>query len=637
MINRISADFTDIVLQQHHSGFLIVTPERHVIYANNKIKQVNENKKLALLCEKQTKLIHSSLSLQLSQEKQAPFQLSQFAVTITEVEYESKRCFLIKFTEQKPEQTVTLNNKVQLGLITFTLNGDVISTNPYFDAICSKDIKHIEQLIYGKLESIVNTKKSLMGSCNWQSIKLKHMPRNRFYEYTIDCHHEHYLLQIRDVTRLTLKHQELKAQATTDPLTGLANRQVFDDRLSQSVIRAKRNQHKVGLVLIDLDDFKQINDSLGHQAGDKLLSEIANRLKTYVRKSDTIARLGGDEFCIIFEEVQSEKSVRDKLKKLSDAIAQPITLKNQRIFPKASLGACITDGEIEENEIYKRADAAMYSAKNMKRGSIKIHQLTQSYHHKSSIQDQLRQDIDYSQFELFFQPSVTPRSHNVCSIEALLRWRENGKPCLPKTFFDVIEQEGHANTIESWVIHEACRCRSNWASKRLVDNKVPVSINVSKSYFYHPNFIPHLQNEINRFGLNPGMIEVDVEESILLMSEKKAIQITKQLETLGVKIAIDHYGDSHTSLRTLHAFPISRIKLDRSLTNCTSTLNNMLVKSIIHAAQALNIEVVGEGIETPELEQFFTECNCDALQGYRISRPTKEQTLETFLHSSVMA
>lgn len=629
MINRINTELTELIFNSHQAGVLIVSNTHHLLYSNKQASHLNTKQK-TFFCDSSDKLTHLQLKENLHTHKQ--FSIKNLTVSIVPIEYNNQPCKLISLDGNAPQADVV--SKLNLGLISFDMKGNIISTNDYFDDICKRQVKHIEELLYDPYSQIFDAvNPSLTSHCHWQSIKLKYLPRNRHYEYVINQHHQHYLLQIRDVTQLTLKHRELQQQAALDPLTGLANRQVFEDRLSQALIRTKRNQQKLALALLDLDDFKQVNDSLGHHVGDQLLNAIALRLKEHVRKSDTVARLGGDEFCIIFEQVNSEQSVRTKLRKLNDVLSRPIMLQGHTLYPKASLGACITDGSLDENEIYKRADAAMYGAKNMKRGSVKLHQVTESFNHSSSIKEQLNNEIDYSQFELFFQPSVTTNDQQICSIEALLRWRENGKPSLPKEFFNVIESEGHANKIESWVIHEACRCRKTWAEKKLIDSSVPISINISKSYFYHPNFLPHLHNEIARFNISPEMIELDIQESCLTSSEKKSFQITKKLADLGVKIAIDRFGSSHTSLRTLHDYPIDRIKLDRKLVTNLDTVNSSLVKSIINAAQQLNIEVVGEGVESDELADFYTDCCCDALQGYMISRPAKQHNLEQFLRS----
>ncbi|WP_372771367.1 putative bifunctional diguanylate cyclase/phosphodiesterase [Pseudoalteromonas sp.] len=617
------------MFNSHQAGVLIVSDTHRLLYTNEQASRLNTKRK-TLYCDSLGKITHYQLKENLHTHKQ--FKLQNFTVSIVPIEYNEQPSKLIRLKTNMPQSDVV--SKLNLGLITFDMNGTIISTNNYFDEICKRQVKHIEELLYEPYPHIFESlNQPASKSCRWQTIKLKYLPRNRHYEYVINQHHQHYLMQVRDVTQLTLKHRALQQQAALDPLTGLANRQVFEDRLSQALIRTKRSQQKIALALLDLDDFKQVNDSLGHHVGDQLLNTIACRLKEYVRKSDTVARLGGDEFCIIFEQVNSEQSVRSKLRKLNDALSRPIMLQGHTLYPKASLGACITDGNLDENEIYKRADAAMYGAKNMKRGSVKLHQATESFNHSSSIKEQLNNEIDYSQFELFFQPSVTTNTQQVCSIEALLRWRENGKPSLPKEFFNVIESEGHANKIESWVIHEACRCRKTWAEKKLIDSSVPISINISKSYFYHPNFLPHLHNELARFNISPEMIELDIEESCLTSAEKKSLQITKKLSDIGVKIAIDRFGSSHTSLRTLHDFPINRIKLDRKLVANLDSIDSLLVKSIINAAQQLNIEVVGEGVESDELIDFYTDCSCDALQGYIISRPAKQQSLELYLKS----
>jgi diguanylate cyclase (GGDEF)-like protein len=618
------------VLENHPYGFLIVSQSQQLLYSNIQAKEINLSGHL--FCPNTKTLVHSELNSLVSESNTEQIQLDSLEVVIQPIEYHEQDCRLIKLISNKPQSD--LSNKVNLGLVSFDLTGKIISTNNFFRKIIKQPVYHIEELIYGNVDDFLSIAKSNSSKrSHWQTIKLKHISRNRHYEFLVNQHQQHCLLQLRDVTRLTLKHKELQQKATIDPLTGLANRKVFEDRLSQALIRTTRNQQKLALVIIDLDDFKQVNDSLGHQVGDELLHLVAMRIKQHVRKSDTTARLGGDEFCVIYEQIKSSQIVKDKLRKLNEAIGMPITLQGQTLFIKASLGACITDGELDESETFKRADAAMYSAKKMKRGSIKIHQETGSFNHNKSIKQQLNKEINYNQFELFFQPSVTTNEHNVCSIEALLRWRKNGKAFLPKGFFNVIESEGHANKIESWVVHEACRCRKSWSVKRLVSDEVPISINISKSYFYHPNFIPHLKNELARFNLSPHMVELDIEENVLTSAEKKSSEIIKKLADIGVTIAIDHFGASHASLRTLHHFPVRRIKLDKQLVANLNPENNLLVKSIIHAAQELNIEVVGEGVENKEIVKFYTECDCDALQGFIIARPKKQQALENFLQN----
>ncbi len=634
MNNCLNNQLAKALFNDHQDGILVVSQQHNISYVNPAAKAYSPQRRLHSYCINQGKITNEklkSLSLHvLKNDKSIKKQINSKHYILSPINFEGSPSCLIKFSTRTMLEQV--NTNIKMGLCIFDKFGNILEHNDQLNLITKNEPKHITQFTRTPLEQLLNYCDKNQCLATWHATNVvKPSQRNHHYELAISNYQDAYLMQVRDVSRHKILHKELSLLATIDPLTGLANRQVFEDRLSEALKRSKRNKQQVAFVLLDLDNFKQINDSLGHQAGDKLLVTLAERLKKNVRNSDTLARLGGDEFCIIFEQVSSHESLRKKLKLIANQINKPIEIASQKVACKASIGVCLCHGELDEVEVYKRADAAMYQAKNATRGSIKIHQETELFNQHESISEQLEQQIDYSQFELFFQPSMDTETRELCSIEALLRWRENGKACLPKEFIKVMERSGHFVEIESWVIHEACRCRKTWQEQKVLSDKVPITINISQSYFYYPGFIKHLSNEINRFSLEPSMIELDIKESCVLEGIKKSQKILSELNQLGVKIALDQFGTGVSSICMLHNHPISRIKLDRSLINEPNKQNWQLINGIIQAAHPLKVKVVAEGVEChATLTKLKQEC-CDAVQGYLLSRPAKFKVMQQFI------
>ena len=549
-----------------------------------------------------------------------------------------------KALKQSESKLRSVVDHIQQGLLTFDEKGLILDYNQTIKKIFSSPLIDITELL-----PELNLRDYALGSAleqlglnqSEQWLSLKHC------KALTDCHYEisitkinhptepFYLAQLRDVTSFKQQEAQLSEIARLDPLTQIPNRLVLEDRTEQALGRSKRNQQFMAMVLIDLDEFKQINDSLGHQSGDKLLKVVAKRISQSIRKTDTVARLGGDEFCIIFEQIDSHEQCRDLLKKLVNQLERPTLLNGHEITPKASVGACITKGEIDQQELYKRADSAMYQAKKMTRGSIKIYQHNHEQKRHSTLQNELNKGLDYTELELFFQPSLSTSEQALVSIEALLRWRLNGKAMLPKQFICVMEQDGCFTEIERWVIHEACRQRKAWLQKELINDDVTLAVNISQSFFYHPSLIKMLRNELNRFELDASMLELDIKESTLLLSSKRATKILKELKELGVKIAIDNFGMGVSSLAILHHHPIDRIKLDKQLFQNNATHSLPLIIGIIEAARSLNIDILAEGIENKTMLDYLIQVKCDAYQGYLIAKPSRNDVFESFLKNTV--
>ena len=547
----------------------------------------------------------------------------------------------LKSSESKLRNVI---DHIQQGLLTFDAKGLVLDYNTEVKTLFNSPLIDITEILpeLNLRDLSMDDALTQLGLNNQQTwFELKHCQQltDRHFEICI-CKIDQadklfYLAQLRDITALKKQQQHLSEVARIDPLTGIANRLVLDDRIAQALARSQRTGHLMAMVLLDLDEFKQINDSLGHQAGDKLLKIVANRLTKVVRKTDTVARLGGDEFCIIFEKIDSQEQCRDMLKKLIIQVEKSTLLSGHAINPKASIGACICRGDIDKQELYKRADAAMYQAKKMTRGSIKIYQHNEEQKRQSTLQIQLEKGLDYTELELYFQPSLSTNDQELVSIEALLRWRFNGKAMLPKQFISLMEQDGCFTQIERWVIHEACRQRKSWLQKELIEDSVTLAVNISQSFFYHPSLIKMLKNELNRFDLAPSMLELDIKEATLLLSSKRAAKIMSDLKELGVKIAIDNFGLGMSSLAILHHHPIDRIKLDKQLFHNNATESLPLIVGIIEAARSLKIDVLAEGIENQTMLEYLQEYKCDAYQGYVIAKPSRSEVFESFLKNTV--
>lgn len=428
--------------------------------------------------------------------------------------------------------------------------------------------------------------------------------------------------------------------ANHDVLTGLPNRSLLMDRLSQAVLQAKRHDCWVTVVFLDLDNFKSINDNLGHNAGDELLKAVAARMTGCLRSTDTIVRLGGDEFVIVLPDLpKSTDIISEKLQKLRSAIAETLCLDGHDVHVTASIGiANFPNDGTDSDTLLANADAAMYRAKELGRDNFQFYtpEINLKVHEKFKLQEELRDALTRSEFILHYQPQADLRTGQVFAVEALLRWNHPTQGLLaPLKFISLAEETGMIVPIGDWVLHEACRQNKAWQDAGL--KPMVVCVNVSARQFKERNLINHVVHALQESQLEAKYLELEITESLIMQDVEQAVSTMRVLSGLGVQISIDDFGTGYSSLSALKTFPVARLKIDKSfITNLDNNESDKAVASaVISLGQKLNLRVIAEGVETSEQVSFLRDNNCHEIQGYHFSRPIEPSALENMLRSRI--
>ena len=437
---------------------------------------------------------------------------------------------------------------------------------------------------------------------------------------------------VRDITERRTAEEKIRRLAHHDALTELPNRTLLQDRLAVALERAKREHGKVGLMFIDLDRFKAVNDSLGHGAGDEILKQVADRLKACVRKSDTVARTGGDEFVVVLPDIRSSDDCGVVARHVLRALAQPCRLGNHDLFVTPSIGISVypQDGE-DASQLMQRADAAMYQAKQNGRNNFQY--FTQAMNSRASrqlaLENGLRRALDRGEFRLHFQPKVDLASERIVGAEALLRWRHPTLGLIPPAeFIPIAEDTGLIVPIGHWVLRSACAQAHNWRS--LKRSEFQMAVNLSPRQFIGEELLRSVADALGDFELEPSALNLEITESMVMHDAEQAIAILQQLKLMGVGIAIDDFGTGHSSLSYLKRFPIDELKIDRSFVGDITTDPNgpPIVSAIVAMAHRLNLRVVAEGVETPQQLEFLRGQACDQAQGYLFGRPAPAEEFD---------
>ena len=432
----------------------------------------------------------------------------------------------------------------------------------------------------------------------------------------------------RDITELTCYRQKIHQMAFYDTLTDLPNRTLFNDRLQQMIKDAEWHGHLVGVILLDLDRFNIVNDTLGHSAGDTLLCEVSHRLKENVRNYDTIARMGGDEFAILLPEIRNGNDLGKIAKKLLNALNEPFDLEGKELFVSGSIGISVypqngTSGE----ELLKQADSAMYHAKQSGRNTFQFFtkELTTATREQLTLENELRRGILREELELYFQPQVRLSDERTIGSEALIRWNHpNRGIVMPDKFIPIAENSGLIEEIDRWVLYHGCRTAREWNGGGKTLHRV--SLNLSSRLFQCSDVLNTLQEILEHTGCNPAWIELEITENLLLKDSDKTRIVLKAIRRLGIRIALDDFGTGYSALSYLASFPIDTIKIDRSFTARISEKGQHaeLVRVILSMGRILRHTVVAEGVETAEEEHFLKENGCHVGQGYYYSKPIEK-------------
>lgn len=418
--------------------------------------------------------------------------------------------------------------------------------------------------------------------------------------------------------------REAKRLAYYDALTGLPNRALLQDRSDQAIKKARRNGDKVALLLLDLDNFKSINDSVGHSVGDKLLQEVARRIVDSSRGIDTVCRPGGDEFLVLLPDMHRLDAIGDYIERLLQGIAMPIQLDNNRYDLSASVGVSVYPDDSDNLEsLHRHADAAMYLAKGEGRNRYHFfsHSIETSTRARHLLESHMRRALEQGVFEAFYQVKYDARRQSICGMEALIRWRNgDGKLVSPAEFIPLAEETGLIVPIGKYMLLQACA-----DARHLLDNGMPisVSVNISAVQFREERFLEMVKSALRETRLPAALLELEITEGVLAHDIGEAASLLAELKNLGVRIAIDDFGTGYSSLVYLKQLPIDVLKIDQGFVRdmLTSRSDAAITETIVRMGQALDLELVAEGVETREQAERLLELGCHIMQGYLYCRP----------------
>lgn len=465
---------------------------------------------------------------------------------------------------------------------------------------------------------------------------------------TADRGVSHYVGTFSDITEDLEAAAEIHRLAYYDPLTRLPNRRLLQDRIGQAITATARNGQYGAIFFLDLDNFKALNDTRGHDVGDLLLVEVAQRLQKVVREGDTVARQGGDEFVLLLEDLGDEPNQATELAQqlgdtLREAIDRPFSLKGHDYHCKASIGISLFNAQDSVDELFRRADLAMYQAKNAGRNTLRFFDpaMQRALALRSALEAELHQALDLKQLRLFYQPQVDFMGR-VIGVEALLRWQHPLRGLmLPNDFIPLAEATGLILPIGLWVLETACAQLATWATDASTQ-ALEVAVNVSARQFKQPDFVAQVRQVLDTSGANPARLKLELTESLVLENVEDTIDKMQVIKRLGVKFSMDDFGTGYSSLSYLAQLPLDQLKIDRSfICNLPGTnKDETIARTIITLGRGLGMNVIAEGVETPAQREFLEAHGCHAFQGYLFSQPLPLDELEDFVkraHSPVVS
>lgn len=445
----------------------------------------------------------------------------------------------------------------------------------------------------------------------------------------------------RDVTERQRAQDQLFHMAHHDNLTGLPNRLHFVDQLKVAIAMAKRLQKEVAVLFLDLDRFKIINDTLGHAAGDALLIEVAARLKTVLRETDSVGRLGGDEFAIVLGNLQESDDAERVAAKVLKCLAEPVMVNDHELFITTSIGISSFPRHHESpEELVKKADIAMYNAKSQGRNNYKIYSssLDLDSERRMVLESSIRRALDRNEFRLHYQPKVNIDSGDVTSFEALIRWQHPELGLLPPgEFISLAEETGLIFPIGEWVLNEACSQMRQWLDDGL--GQVRVAINISGYQLQQQNLLTQISQALDKADLPPDSLELEVTETVVMQNPDFAVAVLRQLNDLGIHISIDDFGTGYSSLSHLKRFAVNTLKIDRSFVNEVdrNTTDAAIARAIIAMGNSLDLNIIAEGVETESQLEFLRKHHCHEIQGYLFSKPVPADQATRILRDGLMS
>jgi diguanylate cyclase (GGDEF)-like protein/PAS domain S-box-containing protein len=446
----------------------------------------------------------------------------------------------------------------------------------------------------------------------------------------------HYEGTVEDITERRSNQARIEQQANYDSLTGLANRSLLNDRLQQAIYTAASYGARLAVVFVDLDRFKYVNDTLGHDVGDRLLQVMAERLKAAVAETDTVARLGGDEFVLLLHGHAGQDTVATVLERLLPTIATPLRYGQSDLEVTCSIGVALyPDDGSDSATLLKHADSAMYRAKEQGRNNFQFftEELNRAIKERFDLESQLRRALERGQFELHYQPRVDLTTQRIIGAEALIRWHLPGRGMVsPATFIPVAEEIGLIGPISEWVLEAACAQNKRW-----LDLGWPcvVSVNISPQQFRGDSLVPMIARVLYETRMDPGSLEIEITESTVMHAGERMVEMLHAIKQLGVQIAVDDFGTGYSSLSYLKRFPVDRLKIDRSFVQHIDDGDDaVIVRAIIALGHNLGLKVLAEGVETEEQLEFLRANDCDELQGFLVSKPVTAWQMTKLLSKS---
>jgi diguanylate cyclase (GGDEF)-like protein len=433
------------------------------------------------------------------------------------------------------------------------------------------------------------------------------------------------VIVVRDVTERTYAEEQIKHLAYHDALTGLPNRLLFKDRLTVALSHAQREHTRLAVLFLDLDRFKVINDSLGHNIGDQLLQAVAARVQSCVRESDTVARLGGDEFTIMIPSLVRSEDAAPVAQKILEAVRYPFHLDGREFYITTSIGISLypEDG-MDAETLIKNADTAMYQAKEQGRDN---YQLFNAYINAKALQrialeHGLRRALLNDEMKVHYQPIFDFRAGKIVGMEALLRWTHPDMgPIPPSVFIPLAESTGLMSPIGQWVLRTACRQAKEWHDQGF--RNLSLAVNLSVTQLQQPDLVARVKEVLEETGLPPRLLELEITESSAMQSPEASVRTLYDLKKLGIRISLDDFGTGHSSLSYLKRFPIDTLKIDQSFVRDINSDPDTaaIVTAIIAMAHSLRLKVIAEGVEFSEQASFLKHYSCDQMQGYLIKAP----------------